>query len=99
MILGITAEEYTEHTVQNPKKVASVFNNYIWINGYLLCFSPFIRKSAEKLIEAEQDNIKKSEQLSKRAQELMAPMNEVSELMYVSDMDTYNLLFVSRGLW
>lgn len=27
----------------------------------------------------------------------MAPMNEVSELMYVSDMDTYNLLFVNEA--
>ncbi|MFQ8730362.1 MAG: hypothetical protein ACLSAC_07545 [Enterocloster bolteae] len=93
-----TAEEYTEHTVQNARK-SLVFTNIIFGLMAFGCsvFTFYQEKRRKKLIEAEQDNIKKSEQLSKRAQELMAPMNEVSELMYVSDMDTYNLLFVNEA--
>ena len=81
-----TAEEYTEHTVQNARK-SLVFTNIIFGLMAFGCsvFTFYQEKRRKKLIEAEQDNIKKSEQLSKRAQELMAPMNEVSELMYVSD--------------
>lgn len=93
-----TAEEYTEHTVQNARK-SLVFTNIIFGLMAFGCsvFTFYQEKRRKKLIEAEQDNIKKSEQLSKRAQELMAPMNEISELMYVSDMDTYNLLFVNEA--
>lgn len=93
-----TAEEYTELTVQNARK-SLVMTNLIFFFMALGCtvFSLYQEKRRRKLIEAEKENIKRSEQLSKRAQELMAPMNEISELMYVSDMDTYELLFVNEA--
>ncbi|MBS6643184.1 MAG: bifunctional diguanylate cyclase/phosphodiesterase [Clostridiaceae bacterium] len=93
-----TAEEYTEQTVQNARK-SLVYTNIIFVLMAFGCsvFTIYQEKRRKKLIEAEQENIKKSEQLSKRAQELMAPMNEISELMYVSDMDTYELLFVNEA--
>lgn len=93
-----TAEEYTEQTVQNARKSLMILNS-IFIVMALGCsvFTFYQEKRQRKLIEAENENIKKSEQLSKRAQELQAPMNEISELMYVSDMDTYELLFVNEA--
>ncbi|RGZ01758.1 GGDEF domain-containing protein [Clostridium sp. AM58-1XD] len=92
------AEEYTERTVQSARK-SLVVMNFIFVLMALGCsvFTIYQEKRRKKLIEAEKENIKKSEQLSKRAQELMAPMNEISELMYVSDMDTYELLFVNEA--
>lgn len=47
------------------------------------------------LIRIENENKRKSEQLTRQQRELLAPMNEISELMYVSDIDTYDLLFVN----
>ena len=93
-----TAEEYTEQTVQYAR-TSLVTANFIFILMALgsSVFTFYQEKRQIKLIEAEKENIKKSEQLSKRAQELMAPMNEISELMYVSDMDTYDLLFVNEA--
>lgn len=93
-----TAEEYTEQTVQHAR-TSLVTANFIFILMAIgsSVFTFYQEKRQIKLIEAEKENIKRSEQLSKRAQELMAPMNEISELMYVSDMDTYNLLFVNEA--
>ncbi|WP_270814696.1 sensor domain-containing diguanylate cyclase [Hungatella effluvii] len=93
-----TAEKYTELNVQNARK-SLVMTNRIFFFMALGCsvFIIYQEKRRRKLIEAEKKNIKKSEQLSKRALELMAPMNEISELMYVSDMDTYELLFVNEA--
>lgn len=93
-----TAEQYTERIVQNTRKSLMVVNA-IFIFMALGCaiFTFYQEKRRLKLIEAENDNIKKSEQLSKRAHELLAPMNEISEMMYVSDMDTYDLLFVNEA--
>lgn len=91
-----TAEAYTEKTVQSARKVLIIMN-FIFIVMALGCliFTLYQEKRQRKLIEAEKENIRKSELLSKRAQELLAPMNEISELMYVSDMDTYDLLFIN----
>lgn len=92
------AEEYTEQTVQGARSLL-VIMNFIFIIMALGCsiFTLYQEKRQKKLIEAENENIKKSEQLSKQAQELLAPMNEISELMYVSDIDTYELLFINEA--
>ncbi len=93
-----TAEEYTEQTVRNAR-TSLVLMNFIFVIMAFGCsaFTLYQENRRRKLIEAEKENIKKSEQLSKRAQELMAPMNEISELMYVADIDTYELLFVNEA--
>lgn len=93
-----TAEEYSEQTVQNARKALVILNTiFIVIALGSSVFTFYQEKRRWKLIEAEKENVKKSEQLSKQAQELLAPMNEISELMYVSDMDTYELLFVNEA--
>lgn len=93
-----TAEEYTEHTVQNARKSLVITNIIFGLMAFgCSVFTICQEKRRKKLIEAEKENIKKSEQLSRRAQELMAPMNEISELMYVSDINTYELLFVNEA--
>lgn len=93
-----SAAEYTEQTVQNARR-SLVFMNLIFISMAFGCsvFTIYQEKRRRKLVEAEKENIKKSEQLSKRAQELKAPLDEISELMYISDMDTYDLLFVNEA--
>ncbi len=93
-----TAEAYTEQTLQNARKSLLMLNLIFALMAFgCSVFTVYQENRRKKLIEAEKENIKKSEQLSKRAQELMAPMNEISELMYVSDMDTYEILFVNEA--
>ena len=92
------AEEYSEQTVQNARKALVILNTIFIVMALgSSVFTFYQEKRRWKLIEAEKENVKKSEQLSKQAQELLAPMNEISELMYVSDMDTYELLFVNEA--
>lgn len=93
-----TAESYTEQAVQKARK-SLMLMNLIFIVVALGCsVLVFFQDWRErKLIEVEDENRRKSEQLSKRARELMEPMNEISELMYVADMDTYELLFVNEA--
>lgn len=93
-----TAETYSEQTVQKARNLLIVLNS-IFIVMAVGCsvFTFYQEKRQKKLIEAENENMKKSEQLSKQAQELLAPMNEISELMYVADMDTYELLFMNEA--
>lgn len=94
----LTAEEYTEQVVQNARKILMIMNSIFIVMALgSSVFTFYQERRQRKLIEAEKENIKKSEQLSKRAQELQAPMNEISELMYVSDVDTYDLLFVNEA--
>lgn len=93
-----TAEEYTEHTVQHAKTTLIIVN-LIFVIMAIGCvvFTFYQEKRRKKLIEAENENIKKSKQLSRRAHELLAPMNEISEMMYVSDIENYELLFVNEA--
>lgn len=93
-----TAEKYTEQTVQHARNLL-MMTNFIFIIMALGCsiFTFYQEIRQKKLIEAENENIKKSEQLSKQAQELLVPINEISELMYISDIDTYELLFINEA--
>ncbi len=77
----------------------------------LLCCADFIctaaaisawlsimRKQEQRRREVEMmenADLEKSRKLSRMTQDLQAPMNEISELLYVSDMDTYELLFIN----
>ena len=50
-----------------------------------------------KLKEAEDANRIQSEFLARLSEDLRAPMDEISELMYVADPETYDLLFVNEA--
>lgn len=55
------------------------------------------QKKEDLLREAEERNRKKSEELNRKLQEILVPMNEISELMYISDMESYDLLFINQA--
>ncbi|MFR9233787.1 MAG: hypothetical protein ACLVLH_12620 [Eisenbergiella massiliensis] len=50
-----------------------------------------------ELQKAEDENRRKSENLARMALELQAPMDEISELMYISDTENYELLFLNEA--
>lgn len=93
----MAAETYTEKVVQ------AALNRLFYANAFFIAigigfawYASYQEKQRKKLIEAEEENRQKSEQLSRRFQELLVPMNEISELMYVSDLETYELLFANE---
>lgn len=94
----LSAEEYTENVVEYSRRSLILMNMiFILITGLCAFLAYHDENRRRKLIEAENKNRQKSEQLSKRFKELLVPMNEISELMYVSDIDTYELLFINEA--
>lgn len=89
------AEKYTEKSVQQAM-VSLIGMSFTFI--FLAAIFAFLQKKRQnKLEEAEKANRRKSEQLSKIFQDIQAPMNEISELMYISDIENYELLFMNNA--
>lgn len=92
------AEVYTEKIVLYSRNTLFIMNLlFIILTALCAIFTYLQNKRRKKLVEAENENRLKSEQLSKRFEELLVPMNEISELMYVSDINTYELLFINEA--
>ncbi|MFQ7798380.1 MAG: EAL domain-containing protein [Coprobacillus cateniformis] len=92
----LVAENYIEERVQSARNLLLIMNSvFIVMAGGCTIFTYYQQRRQQRIIEIENENIRKSEQLARRAQQLLAPMNEISEMMYVSDIDTYELLFIN----
>lgn len=94
----LAAEVYTEKIVQNTRSLLIIMNiTFMLLAGGCTIFAYGQERRRNKLIDLENENERKSRELSKRFQELLVPMNEISELMYVTDIDTYELLFINES--
>lgn len=92
----LAAELFTEESVQDAKNALLYMNlAFIFLAGLSALSAFYHEKRRKRLEEAEEENRRKSAHLSRLSQELLVPMNEISELMYVSDIDTYDLLFIN----
>ncbi len=94
----LAAEVYTEDTVQESRNIL-IYTNIIFIvlAGICTVFA-FYQERRRKLLQlAEDKNRQESEKLARRFQELLVPINEMSELMYISDVNTYDLLFINEA--
>lgn len=92
------AEVYTEDNVQQSRKLIMIVMISFTIIVVLSSF--FIHKQQKrekKLSEIEEENRKKSEQLAKKTQQMLMPINDMTELMYIVDVDTYDLLFINEA--
>lgn len=91
-----TAEVYTEEIVQQSRRLLIiVISAFIVIVILSAAFAYQQEKRRKRLLEAEAENRKRSELLTKRFQQMLMPVNEMTELMYVADINTYDLLFVN----
>lgn len=94
----LAAEVYSENVVQDTRDFLFYMNAFFIGMAIIFAILAFYQeKRRQKLIEAEKRNREKSEQLSKRFEEMLVPMNEISEMMYVSDIETYDLLFANEA--
>lgn len=93
----LAAEIYTEDAVHDAR-ILLLYVSGIFILIAILCtiYAFFQEKRRIELNKAEDENRKKSEQLNQRFQELLVPMNEITELLYVSDIETHELLFANE---
>lgn len=90
------AEQYTEDYVKKEEKVLFFMNLFFVLLAVLNVMAVFCyEKRQKRLEEAEKENWRKSRDLSKRIEEMLVPINEIPELMYISDIETHNLLFVN----
>lgn len=94
----LAAEVYTEKTVQGAKKTLVYINLAFIVLAMISALSAFyLERRRRKLEDAEEENRKKSEHLSRLSEEILIPMNEISELVYISDIKTYDLLFLNNA--
>ncbi|WP_455620022.1 EAL domain-containing protein [Eisenbergiella sp.] len=92
------AEEYSERRIERAKNALLALNGVFMVLAVLLAWLGAIQsRRQQELRRAEDENRRKSENLTRMAMELQAPMDEISELMYVSDTENYELLFLNEA--
>lgn len=90
------AEVYTEEIVQQSRTfLIIVICAFLVVVMMVTIFTYQQEKRRRRLLEAEAENRRKSEQLARQTQQMLMPINEMTELMYVADIHTYDLLFVN----
>lgn len=94
----LAAEAYTEKSIQSTREALLYMNFAFIFLAVLNAISVFYQeKRHKKLKEAEEKNRIKSEYLTRLSQEILVPMNEISELVYISDIHTHDLLFANNA--
>lgn len=94
----VAAEEYSEQTVGQAATILVILT-LVFITGaaILAVYLSVQSKRRSELEKAEDENRRKSEYLSIMAGQLQAPMNEISEVLYVADVENYELLFLNEA--
>lgn len=92
------AEAYTEKRVQHAKVGLSLLTGiWLMVAAFVGFFTSRVSKRQQEIERIEDENRKRSEYLSVLAKQLQAPMNEMSELLYITDIETYELLFLNEA--
>lgn len=92
------AEVYTERTVRRAMHgLIILISICLFIAALIAIYTSKVTKQKMEVEKAEEENRKKREYLSMMADQLQAPLNEISELLYVSDIETYELLFLNQA--
>lgn len=92
------AEHFTEKNVQAAETSFVIVTAIFILAACLVIWLNSLQSKRHKAVEtAAEKSRQESEQLSKKTQALQVPMNEISELIYVSDMENYDLLFINEA--
>lgn len=89
------AEAYSERQVKNAERTLLLLGAVFLLLCAGLAWTQARRRRA--LREAEEKNRAESEKLARMTEDLRAPMDEISELMYVADLQTHDLLFLNEA--
>lgn len=92
------AEQYTEHAVKSAKYFLFLVT-LIFLIMVVVCafFASSQQKRREELLADEKEALERQIHLNQMLNDIRAPLDELPELMYVSDLENYNLLFVNKA--
>lgn len=91
------AETYSDKNLHNARILLLIVNLiFLAVTICYIIFAAYQKKCRNKLIKIDNENRIKNEQLYKHLQALITTINELSELVYVTDLHTHNLLFVNE---
>lgn len=94
----LSAEKFSESKVSSAENVLIVLNlSFALLIIFIYMYDTKQDILQKKLELAEEDNQRKRERLIQLAEDLQAPMNDISELLYISDLETYDLLFLNKA--
>lgn len=92
------AEDYTEKQVKHIVTRFLMLFALVAVGTVLFAANEYRSRRRLWMIEAaEADNRKEKETLEKMSAALRAPLDDLSELMYVADLETYDLLFFNKA--
>lgn len=92
------AEVHTEDTVQQAKYgLIILISVCLFLAALIAIYTSKVTKQKQEIQKAEEETKKKQAYLSMMAEQLQAPLNEISELLYVCDIETYELLFLNQA--
>lgn len=90
------AEVYTENNIQRSiRLVTIVICVFIIIVIVSIIFIYKLEKRKKRMMAIEAENRKKNEELARKSQQMLMPINEMTEILYLSDVNTYDILFVN----
>lgn len=94
----LAAEQFSEEKEYLAEKSLLILNCFFIIVIFLFyLFSTGQSKRRKALQAAEEENRRKEERLSRMTDSLLGPMNYISELIYVTDIDSHDLLFLNKA--
>lgn len=93
-----SAETYTEKSIRTAKIGFLALTLVFAATALLLSwYSRIQARRKEMLRAAEQANRERSENLERMSENIWAPMNDILELVYVADLENYDLLFMNEA--
>lgn len=91
------AEDYSESQVQRAERGLVILSGvFLLLAGLLAWYGAVQARRQRALAEAENANRLRREHLMQLSADLRAPMDEISEVMYVADPESYELLYINE---
>lgn len=92
------AERYSEHQVRRAEQGLLILGAvFLLLSALLAWYGAMQGRRRRALQEAEEINRAKSENLERMSADLRAPLDAISELMYVADLENHELLFINEA--
>ncbi|WP_320921889.1 EAL domain-containing protein [Hungatella sp.] len=94
----LAAEQFSERRELLAEKSLLLLNCFfVLMIFFFYLYSSGQARRQKELQEIEAEDRKRKEHLSHMVDNLLGPMNEISELVYVSDLEDHTLLFVNKA--
>ena len=91
------AENYSEAQVRRAEQGLVILSGvFLLLAGLLAWYGAVQARRQRALAEAEDANRLRREHLMQMSADLRAPMDEISEVMYVADPESYELLYINE---